>query len=74
MFETDIGSLFPVDLPQTDKGRIVDLRNRVAQLEKAQLRLLDLMEKIVEMDKIRAQSFDVLYRRVELLEQAVRNG
>ena len=72
MFETDIASLL-----STEPATLRDLsiaRSRISQLEKDQQRLLDLIEKMVAMDKIRGQSFDLLYRRVERLEQEVRNG
>jgi hypothetical protein len=75
LFETDIGSLFPAAVPQTDKPDLsvnhgvqllfADTNRRVAQLERDQLRLLDLIEKLVEMDKIRAQAFDLLDERVK---------
>jgi len=74
MFETDIGSLFPAAVPQTDKPDLsinrgvqllfADTNRRVTQLEQDQLRLLDLMEKMVEMDKTRAQAFDLLHERL----------
>jgi len=77
LFETDIGSLFPAALPQTDKNDLsvnrgvqimfADTNARITALEENQLRLLTLIEQMVEGDKVRAQAFDLLREQVSRL-------
>lgn len=70
MFETDIASLLPA-VPQTDKGRIADLRERVEQLEKRELRLLDTIELLAKHDNLLCARLALHLDYIERLENLV---